>query len=771
MKKLILCLITIIVQNLTINAQQEIVRMYPEGWPCENVGRIIGSKIYDGSNSETVMIPPYYYAHYKNAADNVWGTQVVTSIEGYANYGGGWMVKGSRVAPSEIVIPNIYGENFSAFYGCDKIRTLVLPPTMKYIGTYAFQGCSLNVLVCMAVTPPTLADGALDKAEIKRIQVPKGTLAAYKAAEGWKEFPLGEGAETYSDLQMVEVNGAWYEVEGSKASLVLSGEDPMIPKYIDCLTSGMWKNVPVTAINPWSVNHDIVLNANIKKLPVDWKDGYASSKISVSIGDDVTEIPERMFENCPGIRSITIPKSVTRIDSRAFAGCPDLASIIVAEENPVYDSRNNCNAIISKLRNSLIVGCKNTIIPNGVEIIDNYAFYHCSGLKSIDIPEGVKGIYQAAFMGCTDLKTVKLPQSLTSIGMAAFFNCISLVSVTALAKIPSAIKYNSFDSGSLTLYVPKSALGAYSEERFWKNFSPIVGIDVFDPLTYYDLNGSQRTLDDKDSWINIQKSTPNALAVVESAQAEWASQHQNVLTTNADGSYSCADFLLTDLSQGFGSNTSEAAKTGFFTPVSFKVTTGDYKRQAYAGYNTLCLPFSFKASDLSSSARVFIFDTYDAEGSKVIFKAVSGPIAAGTPCIVKENADIVWTVSLAGKTIEAAQPSEDSHMRGTYVTTDAWQGKGYSPRSSDGKFAPLTQYLHPFRACFSLEELDAAARGSLSAVFMDEDGVTAIDTLSAADNAADAPKSIYTLSGQRVKEVKRSGLYIVNGKKQYIEVK
>ena len=78
----------------------------------------------------------------------------------------------------------------------------------------------------------------------------------------------------------------------------------------------------------------------------------------------------------------------------------------------------------------------------------------------------------------------------------------------------------------------------------------------------------------------------------------------------------------------------------------------------------------------------------------------------------------------------------------------SYQGKGYSPRSSDGNFAPLTQYLHPFRACILLEELNNAnTRGSLSVVFMDEDGVTVIDEINATSSAVDTPKSIYTLGG------------------------
>jgi len=276
------------------------------------------------------------------------------------------------------------------------------------------------------------------------------------------------------------------------------------------------------------------------------------------------------------------------------------------------------------------------------------------------------------------------------------------------------------------------------------------------------------------AWEDLQEMNPNAIGVVSSKDANWAKSQKNVLVeyiNDSKTSYTCPYFELTDLTYGYNVAT-EVAKTGFYTPVSFKVTKGSYKRLAYAGYNTLCLPFSFKASELSSSAKVFTFDSYDADKTKVVFKSVSGTIAAGTPCIVKEKTNVVWNVNLAGKTIEAALPLEESHMRGTYVTTDHYQGKGYSPRRSDNKFAPLTQYLHPFRACFSVSDLNnVGARGSLSAVFLDEDGATVIDEINAAGGAANDSKTIYTLSGQRINEVKRSGIYIVNGEKQYIEVK
>ena len=115
---------------------------------------------------------------------------------------------------------------------------------------------------------------------------------------------------------------------------------------------------------------------------------------------NVNEIEENSFRDCSSLTSIEIPSSVTSIGIDAFAMCSGLNSIIVALENPVYDSRNNCNAIIETSANSLIRGCKNTIIPSSVTSIGDYAFSRCSDLTSIDIPDGVTSIGAYAFYDC-----------------------------------------------------------------------------------------------------------------------------------------------------------------------------------------------------------------------------------------------------------------------------------------------------------------------------------------------------------------------------------
>ena len=83
-------------------------------------------------------------------------------------------------------------------------------------------------------------------------------------------------------------------------------------------------------------------------------------------GSEVERIPAYLCYGLSGLTSVTIPNSVTEIDNEAFSDCSGLTSIKVVGGNSVYDSRENCNAIIETATNTLIRGCKNTIIPNSV---------------------------------------------------------------------------------------------------------------------------------------------------------------------------------------------------------------------------------------------------------------------------------------------------------------------------------------------------------------------------------------------------------------------
>ena len=146
---------------------------------------------------------------------------------------------------------------------------------------------------------------------------------------------------------------------------------------------------------------------------------YCSGLTSITIGNSVTSIGAGAFYHCSRLTSITIPNSVTSIGESAFSDC-GMTSIVVESGNTVYDSRNNCNAIIETATNSLIAGCMNTTIPNSVTSIGDYAFCECSGLTSVTISNSVTSIGECAFASCSSLTSVTIPNSVTSIGGYAF---------------------------------------------------------------------------------------------------------------------------------------------------------------------------------------------------------------------------------------------------------------------------------------------------------------------------------------------------------------
>ena len=208
------------------------------------------------------------------------------------------------------------------------------------------------------------------------------------------------------------------------------------------------------------------------------------------------------------------------MDTYAFQNCTGLTSIVVESGNTVFDSRNNCNAMIISSTDELIVGCQNTIIPNSVTSIGVNAFLGCTGLTSITIPNSVTSmgagafalcsgltsitlsnaltsIPDGAFAICSSLTSVEIPSSVMSIGMESFEGCIGLTSITIpnsvtsigarafnvgsnLTKIkmgnatPVSISSDTFSSSAnATLYVPRGSKSSYSSATNWSSFNAI----------------------------------------------------------------------------------------------------------------------------------------------------------------------------------------------------------------------------------------------------------------------------------------------------------
>ena len=232
------------------------------------------------------------------------------------------------------------------------------------------------------------------------------------------------------------------------------------------------------------------------------------------IPSSVTSIGGSAFGGC-SLTSICIPS----IGDGAFYNCASLISIAVEEGNPVYDSRDNCNAIIETATNSLITGCKNTVIPSSVTSIGRLAFGGCSR-TSISIPCSVTSIGYGAFHGCSDLTFITIPESVTSIGSSAFYECGSLTyitipkSVTSIGNFAFAAcskltdfycfaedvlsldntAFLSTDISSATLHVPAVSLQQYQTTATWRGFGTIVALtdkDIEDAIG--DVNASKAT--------------------------------------------------------------------------------------------------------------------------------------------------------------------------------------------------------------------------------------------------------------------------------------
>ena len=149
----------------------------------------------------------------------------------------------------------------------------------------------------------------------------------------------------------------------------------------------------------------------------------------VTIPNSVTTIEGQAFSGCSSLTNVIIPSSVTKIENLAFLDCSGLKSINVEEGNTVYDSRNNCNAIIETSTNTLIEGCATTTIPNGIQTIGLQAFSGRSSLTNVIIPSSVTSIQAAAFSGCSSLTNIIIPNSVTTIGANILNNCASLKSI------------------------------------------------------------------------------------------------------------------------------------------------------------------------------------------------------------------------------------------------------------------------------------------------------------------------------------------------------
>jgi hypothetical protein len=422
--------------------------------------------------------------------------------------------------------PNLESIGASAFLNCSKIETLTIPANLKFIGNNAFKGCSILTLVKSYIETPFTIDDTVFKgiSSFAKLEVPKGTKAKYQALSGWitcfKEIVEMDGATaTASGLCGDNVTWNYYD---SDNKLVIGGTGEMYD-----YSNGNY---------PW-----YSYRANIKTVVIE--EGithigngsfFSCKKLdSVTIPNSVSSIGSFAFTDCVSITALTVPNSVNSIGDYAFRNCNALTSITISKNvktigaanpwagcnlstisvdksNPIYDSRDNCNAIIKTSTKELIAGCNSTtvpygitsiggsafsgcdrltslVIPTSVTSIGNSAFINCSSLTSITIPNGVTSIGSQAFQSCSGLASITIPNSMTSIGGSAFSQCYNLVLVKSYIENPFNLDSYVFYqiSSSAKLEVPNGTKNKYQVSGWSNYFKEIV---EFGNSTTYNLS-------------------------------------------------------------------------------------------------------------------------------------------------------------------------------------------------------------------------------------------------------------------------------------------
>lgn len=409
---------------------------------------------------------------------------------------------------SKIDIPyGVWYVYSNAFAYCNSVQSITIPSSVTFIDSGVFNGCYVstdNFVNYSSLVDDNYwgakiydyetGDGLMIKdnkvvscrQDVRAVNIPEGIIAIEDYAFSYCKslvsvtipnsvYNIGEWAFAYCTLlQSITLPREMTNLGASAFIGCSSLESIEIGDNISTIKNGTFA---------WCVRlKNITIGNSVKEI-----DNYAFegciNLTSIDLPLNLLSIGNYTFGGCQSLTEIVIPKSVQSIGTQLFSGCGSLTSIIVESDNSIYDSRNDCNAIIETKTNTLIAGCQTTLIPSDITSIESYAFSGCDGLTTIEFPNSIKSIGENAISSCNSLQSIFVGPNPAYCSSYAFNGIYS----------------------SCKLYVPKGYKYSYLYQNEWSKFDNIVeyaqqgDVEFVDNLLY---------LEDCDFYYGTQYTVP-----------------------------------------------------------------------------------------------------------------------------------------------------------------------------------------------------------------------------------------------------------------------
>lgn len=417
-----------------------------------------------------------------------------------------------------------------AFNKCQNLSSITIHEGLTSIGSLAFSKCGLKYISLPESIQSLCSDGdnkgAFHQSSISSIEGYPSLLSCIRSG-----FSDGSGrTECYHGIKKIKING-----------------------------NGSSYGTEVRHFYDFQGLEQVIFSEGLTEISKECFNGCIRLT-SILIPESTTIIGESAFGRCSKLTEITIPDNVTSIGKFAFASCQELTgsifipagvvsigdnpfaatgitSIIVSDSNSVYDSRNQCNAIIETSSNTIITGCPNTVIPETATSIGADAFYGLTDITGISIPSGIASIGTSAFLGCTNLESVWVYSSIPPAGSSSMF--------------PPQV-----GSTHTKIFVPAASVDIYKAAEYWSDYRiciqamdevAVTGVSFDIATLTLDANTSTTLVpivapeNATDKTVTWTSSNPDAVTVDQSGTITAQNGGSSMITvTTTDGGYSAS---------------------------------------------------------------------------------------------------------------------------------------------------------------------------------------------------------------------------------------